>query len=76
MERLSKSLAKEYYLLNDEDLDDLSFITKNNYLNNSNEIKLFKKDDIVRKAIAKYGNLENIIDIAKKMKENRKNKKQ
>lgn len=62
MERLSKSQAKDYYLLTEVDLIDLTYITKNNFLNSSNDIKLYKKEDVMYKALNKYGNFDTIIN--------------
>ena len=62
MDRLSKSQAKDYYLLTEDDLTDLTYITKNNFLNSSNDIKLYKKEDVVYKALNKYGNFDTIIN--------------
>ncbi|VVU95783.1 hypothetical protein CPAV1605_1539 [seawater metagenome] len=75
MDRLSKSYAKEYYLLTDDDLGELSFVTKNNFLNSSNDIKLYKKEDIISKAVYKYGSIETImkkVEIKKNEKIKRK----
>ena len=42
MMRISKSQARELYLLSDNDLQTVPFITKPNYLNSHNNIKLYK----------------------------------
>jgi len=66
--RISKSKAKDLYLLNDSDLDTLDVIITENYMNNNNQIRLYNKDELLEVAIEKYGDIERF----NKIKENRK----
>ena len=66
--RISKSKAKDLYLLNDSDLDTLDVVTTDNYMNNNNQIKLYNKEELLEVALEKYGDLERF----NKIKENRK----
>jgi hypothetical protein len=74
MIRISKSQAMDLYLLSDNDLLSVPFITKPNYLNSRNNIKLYKKDDIVDLAVNKYGSIESVSDKFEKKKKKRINK--
>lgn len=84
MEKISKSQAKDLYFLNETDLENLNFTTKNNFYNSNNDIKLYNKEEVINVAINKYGNMKNIenkvikkkivIDEKKKKKEYRKEK--
>ena len=77
MEKISKSQAKDLYFLNESDLENLNFTTKNNFYNSNNDIKLYNKEEIINIAINKYGNMTNIQNkiINKKKILNEKNKK-
>lgn len=72
--KISKSKAKELYLLNDNDLEDLDVTFKNNYMNSNNPIKLYDQDDLIECAIEKYGTVCQINEIKRK-KNNDKDKK-
>lgn len=61
--KISKSKAKELYLLNDNDLEDLDVTIKDNYMNYSKPIKLYNQDDLLDCAIEKYGNVNKINQI-------------
>ena len=63
--KISKSKAKELYLLNDHDLDNLNVETRENYMNRNKPIKLYSHDDLKDLAIEKYGNIDNINRIKK-----------
>lgn len=69
--KISKSKAKELYLLNDNDLEDLDVTIKDNYMNYSKPIKLYNQDDLLECAIEKYGNVNKL----KQIRENKLNDK-
>lgn len=69
--KISKSKAKELYLLNDNDLEDLDVTIKDNYMNYSKPIKLYDQDDLLECAIEKYGDVNKL----KKIRENKLNDK-
>ena len=72
--KISKSKAKELYLLNDNDLQDLDVTIKDNYMNCNNPIKLYDESDLIECAIEKYGNVNQMNKI-KQIKLNQKDKK-
>jgi len=61
--KISKSKAKDLYLLNDNDLEDLEVTIKDNYMNYSKPIKLYDQNDLLECAIEKYGDLDKIKQI-------------
>ena len=72
--KISKSKAKELYLLNDNDLQDLDVTIKDNYMNCNKPIKLYDENDLIECAIEKYGNVNKMNKI-KQIKLNQKDKK-
>ena len=72
MERITKTDAKKNYLLADSDLTSLYYTTKINYLNSNNNIKLYKKLDVLEVAKQKQKYIEIL---KKKILEKEKNKK-
>jgi hypothetical protein len=72
--RISKSKAKELYMLNDTDLETLDVVTTTNYMNHNNTIKLYDENELFLKAIDKYGDINhiNIIRINKELESEKK----
>ena len=62
------------YLLNDSDLNNLEVVTKDNYLNRNNSIKLFNKDQIIQVALDKYGNMDHLNKLKELKNDNKKSK--
>jgi len=61
--RISKSKAKELYMLNDTDLETLEVVTTANYMNHNNSVKLYDENELILKAIEKYGDINYINSI-------------
>lgn len=61
--RISKSKAKELYMLNDTDLETLDVVTTTNYMNHNNSVKLYDENELILKAIEKYGDINHINSI-------------
>lgn len=72
--KISKSKAKELYLLNDTDLEELDVVIKDNYMNSNKPLKLYDQDVLLEYAVEKYGGISEINKIKQK-KNNMKNKK-
>ena len=69
--KITKDSAKNMFLLNNKDLENLPYLFKDNYHNLSRKIKLYSYDDLKNKSNEKFGDIEILV----KLKDERKNKK-